>query len=249
MDEGMRDSIRGDMNSFILKKAWYTDRAIPYRRGYMLEGPPGNGESSLVQALAGFFGLQIYLIHLLSKELTEDNLATLFTMMPARCIVLFEDIDTAGIVVRTLNDGKLETTAESDEDDKKTGVRCKISLAGLLNIIDDKLDQALVRPGRIDVTVRFALATDEVAMALFSRLYKDCPGMTEGLAAAFAQKFGGGRNSAAVIQSFTMEYPDKPQQAWELAERWIEENVGVEKETLSTEEKLAYVEVENKEME
>ncbi|KAK5400956.1 hypothetical protein LTR06_011078 [Exophiala xenobiotica] len=229
MDEGMRDSIRGDMNSFILKKAWYTDRAIPYRRGYMLEGPPGNGESSLVQALAGFFGLQIYLIHLLSKELTEDNLATLFTMMPARCIVLFEDIDTAGIVVRTLNDGKLETTAESDEDDKKTG--------------------ALVRPGRIDVTVRFALATDEVAMALFSRLYKDCPGMTEGLAAAFAQKFGGGRNSAAVIQSFTMEYPDKPQQAWELAERWIEENVGVEKETLSTEEKLAYVEVENKEME
>ena len=264
MDEVARTRTRDDINRFLLNRAWYAERTIPYRRGYMLEGPPGTGKSSLVQALTGFFGLNTYLVPLLSKDLTEDNLASLFASLPARCVVLFEDIDTAGIVVRSLNDGKLETPAESDEDDEQTGVGCNISLAGLLNIIDgvgasegrilmmttnaiEKLDEALVRPGRIDVTIKFALATDEVAKALFSRLYKGCPGMTEDLAAAFACKFGGGKNSPAVIQSFVMEYPDEPQEALELADRWIEEHVRVKKETPSRDEKLTYVEVEQKE--
>ncbi|KAK5442656.1 hypothetical protein LTS15_010974 [Exophiala xenobiotica] len=221
---------------------------IPYRRGYMLEGPPGTGKSSLVQALTGFFGLSTYLIPLLSKDFTEDNLASLFAMLPARCVVLFEDIDTAGIVVRTLNDGKLECTTKDNNDDKRGGIRCNISLAGLLNIIDgvgasegrilvmttnriEKLDKAILRPGRIDFTVRFDLATDEAAKTLFERLYEDCPGMSEELAAALGRKFGGGKHSPAVIQSFVMQYPHDPQEAFELADLWIEENVAEEKTT------------------
>ncbi|KAK5224107.1 hypothetical protein LTR47_009987 [Exophiala xenobiotica] len=264
MDEVVRTRIRDDMNRFLLNRAWYTYRTIPYRRGYMLEGPPGTGKSSLVQALTGLFGLSTYLIPLLSKDLTEDNLASLFAMLPARCVVLFEDIDTAGIVVRALNDGKLECATEDYKDDKRGGVRCNISLAGLLNIIDgvgasegrilimttnriEKLDKALLRPGRIDFTVQFALATDEVAKTLFERLYEDCPGMTEELAAAFGRKFGGGKHSPAMIQSFVMEYPHQPQEALKLADRWIEENVAAEKEAPSAEEKMTYVKVEKKE--
>ncbi|KAK5258692.1 hypothetical protein LTR96_012009, partial [Exophiala xenobiotica] len=106
---------------------------------------------------------------------------------------------------------------------------------------------ALVRPGRIDMTVKFELATDDAAKTLFSRLYKGCPGMTEDLAAAFACKFGGGKNSPAVIQSFIMEYPNEPQEALELADRWIEEHEEGKKETPSRAEKLTYVEVEQKE--
>ncbi|KAK5468923.1 hypothetical protein LTR55_011544 [Exophiala xenobiotica] len=245
MDEVVRTRIRDDMNWFVLNKAWHR------------EIEPGAG-------FAGFFGLNTYLIPLLSRGLTEDNLANLFDTMPARCLVLCEDIDIAGLTARPFNDGKLETTAESDEDDTKTGGRCNISLGGFLNVIDgvgvsegrtlmmttnciEKLDQALVRPGRIDMTVKFELATDDVAKTLFSRLYKGCPGMTEDLAAAFACKFGGGKNSPAVIQSFIMEYPNEPQEALELADRWIEEHEEGKKETPSRAEKLTYVEVEQKE--
>ncbi|VEL20081.1 unnamed protein product [Protopolystoma xenopodis] len=32
---------------------WYTQRGIPYRRGYLLHGPPGCGKSSFITALAG----------------------------------------------------------------------------------------------------------------------------------------------------------------------------------------------------
>ena len=137
---------------------WYANRGIPYRRGYLFHGPPGTGKSSLTFALAGVFGLDIHVVSLLEPTLTEEELGMLFAHLPARCIVLLEDIDTAGLIKRepTDADDKDATSAASDpasnewnvmsltkalkkanqlsEEEKKKG----ISLSGLLNIIDGK---------------------------------------------------------------------------------------------------------------
>ncbi|KAK4996638.1 hypothetical protein LTR28_000121, partial [Elasticomyces elasticus] len=56
---------------------------------------------------AGIFGLEIYVISLQEPALTEGDLGLLFNSLPRRCIVLLEDIDSAGL----LRDGK------SDEDE------------------------------------------------------------------------------------------------------------------------------------
>ncbi|KAM7303030.1 putative chaperone bcs1 [Ixodes scapularis] len=48
LDEGLGQRILADVRDFIANPKWYTDRGIPYRRGYLLHGPPGCGKSSFM---------------------------------------------------------------------------------------------------------------------------------------------------------------------------------------------------------
>ncbi len=41
LHEGLAESLLDDVRSFLGSSAWYIDRGIPYRRGYLLHGPPG----------------------------------------------------------------------------------------------------------------------------------------------------------------------------------------------------------------
>uniref|UniRef100_A0A915DCS1 Mitochondrial chaperone BCS1 n=1 Tax=Ditylenchus dipsaci TaxID=166011 RepID=A0A915DCS1_9BILA len=39
--------LQQDFEEFVGSQKWYVDRGVPYRRGYLLHGPPGTGKSSL----------------------------------------------------------------------------------------------------------------------------------------------------------------------------------------------------------
>jgi chaperone BCS1 len=261
LDEVQKRLVVGDINEYLhpATARWYAARGIPHRRGYLFYGPPGTGKTSLSFALAGIFGLSIYCTSLSEKEMTESDLASLFSQLPKRCLVLLEDIDSAGIrrdetaddvdsddesnadadpdeeteakpelkkkdtmslskrlsqITRTSTDttssertssssgftkvfataskkkaakaAKAAKNAKASKDDKTTGGN--ISLAGLLNIIDgaashegrvlimttnypEKLDSALIRPGRVDLQIKFTLATHNQIRAIFTRMY------------------------------------------------------------------------------
>lgn len=110
LDEVVKNKVLMDINEYLNPSTahWYASRGIPYRRGYLFHGPPGTGKTSLTFALAGVFGLDIYVVSLLEPTLTEEELGNLFTNLPPRCIVLLEDIDTAGLT-------RVEKKDESDE--------------------------------------------------------------------------------------------------------------------------------------
>jgi chaperone BCS1 len=99
LDPFQKARIIADINEYLLpsSRRWYATHGIPYRRGYLFHGPPGTGKSSLCFALAGLFGLDIYIISLLDPGLTEGDLILLFNHLPRRCVVLLEDIDSAGL--------------------------------------------------------------------------------------------------------------------------------------------------------
>lgn len=84
-------NILNDVQEFIKNSVWYTERGIPYRRGYLLYGPPGCGKSSFIQALAGELSLNICLLSLSERGLTDDRINHLLTVAPERSIILLED--------------------------------------------------------------------------------------------------------------------------------------------------------------
>jgi mitochondrial chaperone BCS1 len=214
LDPRQKRQVLADMNEYLhpATPRWYANRGIPLRRGYLFYGPPGTGKTSLSFALAGVFGLDIYVISLLEPTLTEEDLSGLFNSLPRRCVVLLEDIDTAGL--KRLEDtaeeaegkdGKKKDKKEKDtssRDDWKVsdlaralkkegtdGEKKGISLSGLLNAIDgvashegrvlimttnkpESLDEALIRPGRVDLQVGFTNATPQQATELFHRMYE-----------------------------------------------------------------------------
>lgn len=233
LDARQKLQVLADINEYLhpATPRWYANRGIPLRRGYLFHGPPGTGKTSLSFALAGVFGLDIFVISLLEPTLTEEDLLALFNSLPRRCVVLLEDIDTAGLT-RPKEDqeekfadepAKAGEEPKTNGDDSSRGGRRRkaaredgegggpsdwkvsdlarelkkpwaddkkgISLSGLLNAIDgvashegrvlimttnkpETLDDALIRPGRVDLQVAFTNATREQARELFERMYE-----------------------------------------------------------------------------
>ncbi|MCJ1384683.1 hypothetical protein MMC17_007801 [Xylographa soralifera] len=166
---------------------FYATRGIPHRRGYLFHGPPGTGKTSMSVALAGHFQLDLYIINLAAFTGGDATLADTFEMIPRKCIVLLEDIDSAGIKRENIRQEiALDSTLKTKGKAPKS--RNSITLSGLLNAIDgatsqegrvlimttndpETLDDALIRPGRIDMQVFFGPVSQRVAEQIFVRMY------------------------------------------------------------------------------
>lgn len=113
LDSEKKHEVLSDINEYLHPATleWYASRGIPFRRGYLFHGPPGTGKTSFSFALAGVFGIDIYVVSLQDVNVTEEDLAVMFTKLPRRCVVLLEDIDTAGLK-RDRNNS--ESTSEED---------------------------------------------------------------------------------------------------------------------------------------
>ncbi|XP_030908994.1 mitochondrial chaperone BCS1 isoform X2 [Melopsittacus undulatus] len=97
LEEGVSERLVQDVKEFISNPKWYSDRGIPYRRGYLLYGPPGCGKSSFITALAGELQYSICLLSLSDRSLSDDRLNHLLSVAPQQSIILLEDVDAAFI--------------------------------------------------------------------------------------------------------------------------------------------------------
>jgi chaperone BCS1 len=93
LDTTLANELITDAKDFFTKQEWYVDRGIPYRRGYLLYGPPGNGKTSFIQSLAGELKLDICVLGLSSNSLDDQSLNQRLHEVPANAIILLEDVD------------------------------------------------------------------------------------------------------------------------------------------------------------
>ncbi|PIA55827.1 hypothetical protein AQUCO_00700268v1 [Aquilegia coerulea] len=165
MDHKLKREILEDLERFLKRREFYKRVGKAWKRGYLLYGPPGTGKSTLVAAMANYLNFDIYDFELSSVN-SNDELRKYLLATGNRSILVIEDIDCS------------IDMQNRDKDEKVT--KDKFTLSGLLNFIDglwsscgderiiifttnhkDRLDQALLRPGRMDMHIHLSYCTTE----------------------------------------------------------------------------------------
>jgi mitochondrial chaperone BCS1 len=201
LEPGEKQRMLQDMMQFRRSKQRYEHLGVPYHRGYLLYGPPGTGKTSLVSALAAHFGLSIYIINL--ADFNDRSLVSAVNNVPANSVLLFEDIDCMkGSQSRVESNLGSEQTGGATLGTKDVAPNQNgVTLSGLLNVLDgfaapngvlfvmttnhvEKLDPALLRPGRIDYKLYLGKASDHQKVELYRRFF---PESSESVAREFVE--------------------------------------------------------------
>jgi chaperone BCS1 len=187
LEPGEKEHLLDDVTRFRNSRQRYERLGIPYHRGYLFYGPPGTGKTSLVSAMAAHFGLSIYTINI--TEFNDRTLMSAVNRVSANSVLLFEDIDC-------MRDSKARSASAEEKDNKSSGATGNstnqngVTLSGLLNVLDgfyaptnvlfvmttnhiEALDEALLRPGRIDYRLYLGKASDRQKVELYRRFFPD----------------------------------------------------------------------------
>jgi chaperone BCS1 len=181
----------------------------PYRRCYLFHGPPGTGKTCLALAIAGHFGLDVYIVCL---PVNDGDLKTLFARVPRRSIIVLEDVDNASSQPR---EGTACLSALLDAIDSAGDGRLIIMTTRHIELVDG----ALMEPDRVVMTTEFGLADKEMIAGLFRFAYDhEAAGP---LAEKFAAKIPEREFSPAEMMSYFASNFQSPEAAISGVEKWM----------------------------
>jgi chaperone BCS1 len=185
---GEKGQLVRDVDKFRKSRQRYQQLGVPYHRGYLLHGPPGTGKTSLVSAIAARFEMHVYAINL--SGFNDRTLTAAVNGVSPNSVILFEDIDCMASGKERIPHGEnpRNAVAGGNEDKSDSMVGQGVTLSGLLNALDgfsapenvlfvmtsnfaENLDQALLRPGRIDYKLYMGKAEESQKVELYKRFF------------------------------------------------------------------------------
>ncbi|GKU99291.1 hypothetical protein SLEP1_g12159 [Rubroshorea leprosula] len=171
LNPDLKQSILDDLDRLLARRDYYKRIGKTWKRGYLLYGPPGTGKSSLVAAMAKYLKYDVYDLEL-SNIYCNSQLRDAFLNISSKSIIVIEDVDCYEEVharSNTIVDVNLPQLGSQENK------RDACALSGLLNAIDglwsgcgeeriiifttnhkDKIDPALLRPGRMDMHIELS---------------------------------------------------------------------------------------------
>lgn len=166
-----------DVKNFLSDAEYYHSKGIPYKRGYMLHGPPGCGKTSVVKAIANNYKLPIFSLDLTmidKNSIFKKVVNTINELVPLKkpYIVLIEDMDRTRFVYESRWSG------------------CSLSVDCVLNYLDGIMEEygrivivttndidklravnSFIRPGRIDISIEMGECDTEQLNNVFKLYY------------------------------------------------------------------------------
>jgi len=201
LPQEVKDDIVKHIDGFIANKNRYLKFGRVYKLCFLFTGVPGAGKSSLIKAIAMKYERPIYALTL-TKKLEDETLTELFTEVKENAIIVLEDID-AFFVDRQAQD-------------------VNISFSAILNLFDglfspgngiilimtgnnpERLDNALIRPGRVDKIIKF----DYPKKREVSQAFNAIVGHTNEQFNTFYKSISGSQISMAGIVDYLFRHPE-----------------------------------------
>lgn len=163
IDKNQKERIIKHLDKWCSDKETYINRGLLYKTGILLHGCPGCGKSSMAMAIANYLGCGLVTID--TTTFQYMNISSIVDSMVAdecRYVVLIDEIDL-----------------KSREDDSITDVQ-EDKISKLLQFLDspqsptnvvfvattnhyDRLDPALIRPGRFDLVEEMGDISKDIA--------------------------------------------------------------------------------------
>jgi SpoVK/Ycf46/Vps4 family AAA+-type ATPase len=185
---------------FLDRPDFYAQRGLPYQLGVLLSGTPGSGKTAIIRAIAAatkrhLVAVNFSAIKTLTQlrslfnddelEITDSKTGTrTHIKIPiAHRIFVLDEIDALGTMVWQ----RTATSVASATDD---AIPDELTLGSLLQILDGTqeahgrivvitsnrphvLDEALIRPGRIDLRLHFGPASRLLMVDLARSFFRD----------------------------------------------------------------------------
>lgn len=156
----LKEDIFADLSRFFAAREVYAAHGVPWKRGILLVGPPGNGKTHAVKAIINAMGQRcLYVKSFRAEHVPEEaNIRQVFdrARRSAPCILVLEDLDAL-------------VTAETRSFflNELDGFAANIGVVTLATTNHpERLDPAIVdRPSRFDRKYPFALPAAEERLA------------------------------------------------------------------------------------
>ena len=160
-----------DMHSFLESEADYIEFGNPFKRTYLIIGPPGCGKSSLISIVASEMDMDVCYMTV-TPDMNERELCSAVMGLTDNSLLVIEDVDVLCSSANTGHTGAQAALAVLTSILDGTLHRHKL-ISVLTSAQPDALEDVLVRHGRVDHTSMLTYIKEAQVRGMVTRAFKN----------------------------------------------------------------------------